>query len=65
MGIIIDNIIRQFVAKDPFVMNYVQVGIDKLILQGAIVPFNESVNFGTPRVDEVVRNGVFLLLSVK
>lgn len=59
LGVVIHHVFRQLFPKDPFVVYGVQIGIDKLVLNGAVVPLDVSVNLGAPGVDEIMGNTVF------
>ena len=64
-GIVIDKEISKSFVEERLVMDEVEVVVNELFLEGAVVAFNESVNFRAAGVREEMRDAVSLKLGME
>ena len=56
LGVIKDKIIGQSVVKEGFIVDDVEVVIDEFLLDGAIVAFDEAIDFRAVGIREEMRD---------
>lgn len=65
LSIIEDQIICQSGIKERFVMNNIQMVINKFFLKGTVIPFDVGIDFRATGVREEVRDSIGFELIVK
>ena len=65
LGVIKDKIVSQSVMEEGFVVNDVEVIIDELFLDGAVVAFDEAIDFRAVGIGEEMRDFIGFELGVK
>ena len=63
--IVVDEEVSQSVVEEGFVVNDVQVVINELFLKGAVVAFDEGVDFRASGVREEMGDAVGLKLGME
>jgi hypothetical protein len=63
--VVVDIPINQFLIEEVLVVYQVFMIVNKLFLNGSVIPFDECVDFGTSRVDKQMGNPICFQLLVK
>jgi len=65
LGEVEDHILRKMLMEEGFIMDYIQMVVDKFFLDRSVISLNNTVNLGTSRIDKQMGNSCFLQCLIK
>ena len=59
LGEIEEHILSEMLMKKGLIMDYIEVVVDKLLLDRSVIALNNAIDLRAPGIDKQMRNGSF------